>query len=137
MAKDKKSFVLYCDLLTTVEKLTDEEAGKLIKHILLYVNDKNPEPEDRFTEILFEPIKQTLKRDLRKFEERAERSRENGKKGGRPKTQKTQQVISKPKKPDSDSVSDSVIDIEKNKIKKEPTPHWNRNLDINGYEGKS
>ena len=42
MAKDKKSFVLYVDLLHTVEKLTDEEAGRLFKHILEYVNDKDP-----------------------------------------------------------------------------------------------
>jgi hypothetical protein len=59
-----------------------------------------------------------LDRDCIKYEERAERARENGAKGGRPnknqvgkkETQKTQSVISKPKKPDSVSVSvsDSV-----------------------------
>ena len=72
----------------------------------------------------FIPIKQSLKRDLKKYENRAERSRENGKKGGRPKTQKTQQVFSKPRKPDS--VSDSVNDNDnvsvtnkRKKVKKE------------------
>ena len=53
----------------------------------------------------FIPIKQSLKRDLVKYEERAERARLNGAKGGRPKTQKTQSVISEPKKPDSVNVS--------------------------------
>jgi|TARA_R100000084_G_scaffold106637_1_gene65165 hypothetical protein len=113
MAKDKKAFVAYCDWLESFEELTDEEAGKLIKHLLRYVNDQNPEPPDRITQMCFIPIKQSLKRDLRKYEERAERSRLNGAKGGRPKTQKTQQVISEPKKPDRDTDSDSVTDTDR------------------------
>ena len=68
MAKDKKSFLLYCDLLATVDELTDDEAGKLFKHVLRYVNDLNPEPPDKITKIAFEPIKQSLKRDLVKYE---------------------------------------------------------------------
>jgi len=111
MAKNKKSFVLYCDLIHTIEKLSNEQAGELFKHILRYVNDKDPEPKDVVIDLVFEPIKQQLKRDLKTYENRAERSRENGLKGGRPKTQKTQQVILKPKKPDNDNVNvnDNVI----------------------------
>jgi hypothetical protein len=45
MAKNKKSFVLYCDLIHTIEKLSNEQAGELFKHILRYVNDKDPEPK--------------------------------------------------------------------------------------------
>ena len=111
MAKNKKSFVLYCDLIHTIEKLSNEQAGELFKHILRYVNDKDPEPKDVVIDLVFEPIKQQLKRDLKTYENRAERSRENGLKGGRPKTQKTQQVILKPRKPDNDNdnVNDNVI----------------------------
>jgi len=109
MAKNKKSFVLYCDLIHTIEKLSNEQAGELFKHILRYVNDKDPEPKDVVIDLVFEPIKQQLKRDLKTYENRAERSRENGLKGGRPKTQKTQQVILKPRKPDNDN--DNVNDI--------------------------
>lgn len=105
MAKDKKSFVAYCDWLESFEELTDEEAGRLAKHLFRYVNDLNPEAPDRITKMCFIPIKQSLKRDLVKYEERADRARENGAKGGRPKTQKTQSVISEPKKPDSVSVN--------------------------------
>ena len=111
MAKDKKSFVAYCDWLESFEELTDEEAGKLAKHLFRYVNDLNPEAPDKITKMCFIPIKQSLKRDLVKYEERADRARENGAKGGRPKTQKTQSVISEPKKPDSVSVSVNVNDI--------------------------
>jgi len=108
MAKDKKSFVAYCDWLESFEELTDEEAGRLAKHLFRYVNDLNPEAPDKITKMCFIPIKQSLKRDLVKYEERADRARENGAKGGRPKTQKTQSVISEPKKPVSVSVNDNV-----------------------------
>jgi hypothetical protein len=68
MATDKKSFILYCDLIHTVNKIPDETAGKLLKHILAYVNDLNPETEDLLVEVAFEPIKQAMKRDLKKWE---------------------------------------------------------------------
>ena len=133
MAKDKKSFVLYADLLTSVDHLTDEELGKLFRHTLQYVNDLNPVMEDRLLLTAWKPIQQSLKRDLKKYEERAERSRENGKLGGRPKTQKTQQVFLKPRKPDSDSVSVSVNDIKEKNNKKEIVPHWNDEIGVDGH----
>ena len=68
MAENKKSFILYADLLHTVKKLPDEKAGKLLKHILEYVNDNNPITDDMLVDIVFEPIKQQLKRDLNKWE---------------------------------------------------------------------
>ena len=118
MAEGKNSAILYCDLIHTVEKLTDDQAGRLFKHYLRYINDLNPVADDVLTEIAFEPIKQSLKRDLVKWEKRADRSRENGKKGGRPtKTQtepkKPSGLINnpdEPRKPDSVSVSVSVSD---------------------------
>ena len=80
MAANKKSFILYCDLIHTVSKLNDEQAGKLFKHILSYVNDEKPETEDLITNIAFEPVKQALKRDLVKYEELREKNKENARK---------------------------------------------------------
>jgi len=74
----KKSFVLYCDIEPTIAKLTDDEAGKLFKHLLQYVNDKNPTLDDRFLDVVFEPIKQSLKRDLEKRSETKEKRAEAG-----------------------------------------------------------
>ncbi len=68
MAENKKSFLLYCDLIHTVEKMPIEKAGELFLHILNYVNDKNPVTEDLVVNLTFEPIKQQLKRDLMKYE---------------------------------------------------------------------
>jgi len=108
MAENKKSFVAYCDWQETFEELSNEEAGKLVKHLFNYVNDKNPEASDKLTKMCFIPIKQSLKRDLKKYESYVNKQKANGSKGGRPKTQKTQAFILKPKK--ADSVSDSVSD---------------------------
>mgnify|MGYP003631621415 CR=1 FL=1 len=112
MATNKKSFVLYTDIIESIRLLDDTKAGELFKHILSYVNDENPTTNDVIINLVFTPIKLQLKRDLKRYETRAERSRENGTKGGRPKTQKTQQVNLKPRKPDTDTVTvtDTVND---------------------------
>jgi hypothetical protein len=81
MAKDKKSFILYSDAIHTVEKLSDMDAGQLLKHLLRYVNDQNPTTENPLVEIAFEPIKQQLKRDLVKFEDVKVKRSEAGKAG--------------------------------------------------------
>jgi hypothetical protein len=78
MAKDKKSFILYVDQKDLFNKLPDEIAGKLIKHIYSYVNDENPKSDDLIVEIAFEPIKQQLKRDLKLFEEKRVKRSEAG-----------------------------------------------------------
>jgi hypothetical protein len=99
MAQGKKNVIVYTDWINTFELLSDEEAGRLIKHFFRYVNDLNPEPPDRMIEILFEPFKSTLKRDLQKWEIRAERARQNGFKGGRPKEEEKPQEEENPTKP--------------------------------------
>jgi hypothetical protein len=117
----KKSFILYCDLKHAINELTDDQAGKLLKIILQYVNDENPVIEDQVLKVAFTPIKLSLKRDLEEWKKTCERNKINGDKGGRPsKTQKTQSVlekpketdplISKPKKPDNDNDNDNESD---------------------------
>lgn len=78
MAKDKKSFILYVDQKDLFNKLPDDIAGKLIKHIYSYVSDENPKSDDLIIEIAFEPIKQQLKRDLKLFEEKRVKRSEAG-----------------------------------------------------------
>lgn len=82
--KDKQSFIMYVEWIHTVEKLTDEQAGKLMKHLLRYVNDQNPvfSKDDFLLEIVFEPMKQNLKRDLKKWNDLREKRIKNGKIGG-------------------------------------------------------
>lgn len=79
MAEEKKSVILYVDIISTFEAMTDQQAGRLIKHYLRYVNDLNPKPPDKITQIAFEPIKQQLKRDLVKWETIKNKRSEAGK----------------------------------------------------------
>jgi uncharacterized phage protein (TIGR02220 family) len=69
MAQGKKSFVLYSDLIKSIDHLTNEEKGILFNHLLEYVNDKNPILTDRLILTAWKPIELQLKRDLIKFEE--------------------------------------------------------------------
>lgn len=82
MAENKKSVLLYCDIIHTVKELTDQEAGRLFKHYLAYINDLNPTPLDKLTQIVFEPIKQNLKRDLKKWNEISDKRSESGRIAG-------------------------------------------------------
>ena len=121
MAQEKKSFLLYVDLIHTIEKLNDEQTGMLFKHILRYVNDLDPEPQDQFTEVVFEPIKQSLKRDLIKYEGIRERNKENANKRWntkecdriQPHTTATKRIPKYTKNADSDNDKDNDINIYK------------------------
>ena len=100
MAQGKKGFILYADQIEVFKLLNNEQAGQLIKHVLAYVNDENPTLTNPLLEMAFVPIKQQLKRDLDKWEKRAERSKQNGKLGGRPpKPKKPSGLIENPEKP--------------------------------------
>ena len=124
MAKDKKSFLIYCDIIHTIDHLTDAEKGRLFQHLLEYVNDLNPVLEDRVLLGAWKPIQQFLKRDLKKYENICSRNKENGKKGGRPskerKPKKPSGLIGNPKNPSKPKKadSDSDIDIKEKNIKK-------------------
>jgi hypothetical protein len=118
MAEGKNKIIVYKDWLNNFEDLTDEELGKLMRHFFEYVNDLNPVLEDRILNIAWRPIEATLKRDLKAWESFVDKQKGNGSKGGRPPkaetqtTQITQAFIEEPKKPVSDSDSDSVNERE-------------------------
>lgn len=70
---------MYADQIDLFDELTDEMAGKLIKHVLLYVNDKDPQTDDLFLKIAFAPIKSHLKRDLKKYNDTCSQNSKNAK----------------------------------------------------------
>ena len=80
MATDKKSFILYADLIDNIDHLTNEEKGILFTHLLNYVNDRNPVLEDRLILTAWKPIERQLKRDLKKFEQIKSKRSDAGKK---------------------------------------------------------
>lgn len=78
MAEGKKSVLFYVEWGGLFDELTDDEAGRLIKHFTKYVRDMNPEAPDRTTKLLFETIKNQLKRDLVKWETEKEKKSASG-----------------------------------------------------------
>lgn len=93
MAEDKKAFVVYTDWESQFNLLSDEEAGKLIKHIFSYVNDQNPEfdASERLLIMAFEPIKKQLKRDLKRYETIKQKRSEAGRKSAEQRATQSQQ----------------------------------------------
>mgnify|MGYP003633023339 FL=1 len=83
MAENKKSFVLYADLINNIDHLSNEEKGILFNHLLEYVNDMNPVLTDRVVLSAWKFIQSQLKRDLVKFEEVKEVRSKAGKESAR------------------------------------------------------
>ncbi len=77
MAEGKKSFTAYCDWQETFKSLPDDKAGQLIKHLMSYVNDENPQTDDILIKAVFAQMRATLKRDLKKWESKREQNKEN------------------------------------------------------------
>ena len=118
MAENKKGFVLYCDMIHTIKKLPDEKAGILFKLILAYTNDENPVINDLLIELVFEPIKQQLKRDLQKYEQKKIQRSEAGKKSAEQRkatnVNETQQTLTTV---ESRSTNSTVKETDKDKDK--------------------
>lgn len=114
MSKNKKSFILYLDQQELFNKLPNEIAGKLIKHIFSYVNCENPELDDLLLDIAFSPIKQSLKRDLNKWETQINQRSKAGKISAERRAAKANEAQRKATTVESrltkstDSVNDSV-----------------------------
>lgn len=131
MATDKKSFILYADLIKSIEHLTNEEKGILFNHLLEYVNDRNPILEDRLILTAWKPIELQLKRDLVKFEEVKVKRSEAGKASAEARALKTiQQTTTNPTSVKSvehtstnptDNVTENVnVNVNVNKNTEEP-----------------
>ena len=86
MAKD--SFILYTEQKEVIDKLTDEQAGKLIKAIYEYVSTGKLPKLDPLLDIAITPIKQNLDKNADKYEEVKKKRSEAGKIGAEIKKQK-------------------------------------------------
>lgn len=132
MAENKKSFIAYSDWDGMFQALPDEVAGKLIKHIFSYVNDRNPTSDDYIINALFEQVKSTLKRDLKKWEEQKEQRSLAGKKSAELRSTKSNErssSLNEKERNPSDSVNDSVNDnVNVSDINKQAHEHFAKKL---------
>lgn len=116
----KKSFVLYTDQREVFDELSDEDAGRLIKHIFSYVNDENPSTDDLLLKVAFLPIKTQLKRDLKMWDEKKLQRAEAGRKGGIAKSSNAKQSLAKPSNATNDVANLAVnVNVNGNDIYKQ------------------
>lgn len=80
MSKDRKGFLVYGDIQEVVKRLSDEEAGQLLKGMLGYFVDGKDPKFSGVLEFVFIPIKQQMDRDAEKYIEKCEKMRENAQK---------------------------------------------------------
>lgn len=79
MAEGKKTFIFYSDWINMVREMPNEDAGELIKHILSYVNDENPETKNILVKMAFGHMKPMIKSDLVKWDIQLKKYSEMGK----------------------------------------------------------
>ena len=117
--ENRKSFVMYNQYRVQINKMSDEEAGVLLKAIMQYqAGEKLPEM-DSVTDIVFSMKQERLDSDSKKYTETCKKKREAGKKGGRPKKKAEESNknrekafgFSEKQKPyDTDTVTDTDTD---------------------------
>lgn len=115
MKRTAKSFPVYLDYSKAVNKLSDEDAGKLFKALLEYA-DSGQEPQlEGSLYAVFAIMQNQLDRDTEKYEQKCARLRENGAKGGRPSRStepdgnqnKPSGFSSQPKKAETDTATET------------------------------
>ena len=84
----KDSFILYTEQKEVINKLSDEQAGKLIKAIYEYGETGQMPKLDTLLEIVIIPFKQNIDRNADKYEEIKQKRSLAGKKGAKIKKQK-------------------------------------------------
>ena len=83
---NRDSFIAYFEWMDNCEDLSDEEFGQLMRAVFKYAeNGEKPTFSDRTMKACWKPIAQSVKRTQQAYENKCERNRENGRKGGRPK----------------------------------------------------
>lgn len=94
--REKNSFILYHDICEMFTELSDAQAGMLIKEIVAYSKNTTQPNQDKpnglsgLLATIFIPFKSHIDRDFLRWQDRKCANQENGKRGGRPKSQITQ-----------------------------------------------
>ena len=115
----KDNFILYSEQEQLFNQLNDTQAGKLIKAIFEYEKTGKIPKLSPLSNMAFVTIKASLDRNREKYQKVVERNKQNGKLGGRPKTEKNPKNPDgyfgnpkKPKKADNDNEPDNEPDSE-------------------------
>ena len=118
----KESFVIYKAFYEPISELSDEDLGQLFRFIFLYQIKEIEPPNTSRIYMAFQFFKNQFRLDNEKYLVVVNRNKNNGSKGGRPKTQdnpKNPVGYLKPKKADNDNGNDNdyvIKDISKTSL---------------------
>lgn len=123
----RKSYITHLDSLDILDKLSDEQAGKLFKAIKFYQNNKKIPNLDLTLDLVFTPFLNQFIRDEENCKKTCEARRIAGGKGGKQKVanaskskQKVANLADSDSKSDSDSKNKNDINISSlREVKKE------------------
>ena len=76
MSKDQKGFIVYGNHEEILDRLTDEEAGKLLKAMTKYFNHGTEPKFDGALEFVWIPIRQQMDANAEKYEAKCQKNRE-------------------------------------------------------------
>ena len=118
-----KNVIIYESHFELISELTNEQAGILIKAIGLFGLGQEPTITDPLVLGIWKGIRRDFVVQSENYQKKVETNRKNGLKGGRPKTQETQPVISETqhnpqnlKDKDKDKEKDKERDKDKDKV---------------------
>lgn len=113
--------MFYLSWKSQFDNLSDKELRRFVNNLIYWHQDEEVDLRSKTDRIVWNGVLPALEINLKKYEESAERSRNNGKKSnGRPKKeQETQQDFDKPTKPDNSkelSVNSKLLKVDSEKL---------------------
>jgi len=127
MATGKKTFIFYSDWSNMIKEMPNEDAGELLKHILAYVNNENPESKNLLVKMAFGHMKPMLKADLLKWDKQLKSYSNMGKKSAEARaSNKVEPTLTKVKPTSTVNVNVNVNDnVNVNVDYKDIISEWN------------
>ena len=129
-----KSFLFYLDNKETLEDLSDEQLGMLLRYLIDYAETGNTQKiKDPYVQIAYKFMTAQMRRDMEKYEQKCRKNAENARKGGAPKgnqnavkgkttennrtvdktTETSERLKKQPKQPYTDTNTDTDTDKDK------------------------
>lgn len=88
----KESFLMFVDNFDAIEELTDEQKGILLQAIVTYVRSGELIKLPQLIKVIFIPIKNSIDRNNKKYEEEIEQRRAAGRLGGQARARNAKQT---------------------------------------------
>ena len=113
----KDTFIIRSEWYPAISKLNDTQKAIILTNLFKFHSDGEVDLSDALVELVWSFIEPNLIRNMANYEDRVKKASENGKKGGRPKSEENQnkglafsETNKKPIETLNVSVSDSVSD---------------------------